>query len=297
MHRVFPPSEPPDGGRPQSFRLVVGGTQLRGSWYLSAIVRLQEFSSCSPAASPRRWSPKTATTSLWVGRSKPGCDLGPALSFEDVHHPCWGGDRAELELYLPHGFVGQPPPFSIQGRGRSLALRAGRTSTTWGWSTVGVASSSMLSLSAWLPVPPPAARVVVTPCARVDRPRYRAPLERRSCSGVVPPLQRYGASARRSVLRSSGRIRVGICRWADAPVVGAEADMAREVPIVDGITSTICAPGLRLFVLVLAPRASARARARLQRLRPEAIAAAVGTEPEFRLYWHLECRCSIHCGC
>jgi hypothetical protein len=99
MHRVFPPSEPPDGELPQSFRLVVGGTQLRGSWYLSAIVRLQGFSSYSPAAPPRRWSPKTVTTSPWVGRSKPGCDLGPALSFKDVHHP---------QLYLPRGFVGQP---------------------------------------------------------------------------------------------------------------------------------------------------------------------------------------------
>jgi hypothetical protein len=108
MHRVFPPSEPSDGGRPQSFRLVVGGTQLRGSWYLLAIVRLQGFSSCSPAASPRQWSPKTVTTSPWVGRSKPGCDLGPALSLKDVHHPCWGGGRAEPEPYLPRGFVGQP---------------------------------------------------------------------------------------------------------------------------------------------------------------------------------------------
>jgi hypothetical protein len=52
MRRVFPPSKPPDGGCPQSFRLVVGGTQLRGSWYLSAIVRLKGFSSCSTAAPP-----------------------------------------------------------------------------------------------------------------------------------------------------------------------------------------------------------------------------------------------------
>jgi hypothetical protein len=110
MHRVFPLSEPPDGEHPQSFRLVVGGTQLRGSWYLSAIVRLQGFSSGSPAASPRWWSPKTVTTGPWVGRSKPGCDLGPALIFKDLHHPCWGGGRAEPELYLPRGFVGQPLP-------------------------------------------------------------------------------------------------------------------------------------------------------------------------------------------
>jgi hypothetical protein len=48
------------------------------------------------------------TTSPWVGRSKPGCDLGPALNFKDVHHPRWGGGRAEPELYLPRGFVGQP---------------------------------------------------------------------------------------------------------------------------------------------------------------------------------------------
>jgi hypothetical protein len=41
-----------------------------------------------------------------VGRNKPGCDLCPALSFKDLHHPCWGGGRAEPELYLPHGFVG-----------------------------------------------------------------------------------------------------------------------------------------------------------------------------------------------
>jgi hypothetical protein len=38
-----------------------------------------------------------------VGRSKPGCDLGPALSFKDLHHPCWGGEQGEPGLYLPHG--------------------------------------------------------------------------------------------------------------------------------------------------------------------------------------------------
>jgi hypothetical protein len=123
MHRVFPPSEPPNGGHSQSFRLVVGGTQLRGSWYLSAIVRLQGFSSGSPTASPRRWSPKTKTTSSWVGRSKPGCDLGPALSFKDLHHPCWGGGRAEPELYLQRGFVGHLLP--QHSRERALTGLAG----------------------------------------------------------------------------------------------------------------------------------------------------------------------------
>ena len=61
-----------------------------------------------PGCTPRRWSPKMVTTTSWVGKSKPGCDLGPTLSFKDVHHPRWGGGRAEPALYLPRGFVGQP---------------------------------------------------------------------------------------------------------------------------------------------------------------------------------------------
>jgi len=69
MRRVFPSSKPPDGGYPPSFRLLVGGTQLRGSWYLSAIVRLQGFSSRSPAAPLHRWSPGMATSGLMVGEA------------------------------------------------------------------------------------------------------------------------------------------------------------------------------------------------------------------------------------
>jgi hypothetical protein len=96
----------PGWGNPPSFCLIVGGTQLRGSWYLSAIVRLQGFSSCSPAA-PLRWrSSEMVTTSPWVGRSKPGCDLGPTLSFKDVRHPRWGGERGEPGLYLLRGSTG-----------------------------------------------------------------------------------------------------------------------------------------------------------------------------------------------
>jgi hypothetical protein len=41
-----------------------------------------------------------------VGRSKPGRDLCPALSFKDLHHPCWGGERGEPGLYLPHESAG-----------------------------------------------------------------------------------------------------------------------------------------------------------------------------------------------
>jgi hypothetical protein len=47
------------------------------------------------------------TTSLMVGRSKPGCGLCPALSFKDLHHPCCGGGRAEPGIYLPHRPAGR----------------------------------------------------------------------------------------------------------------------------------------------------------------------------------------------
>jgi hypothetical protein len=81
------------------------------------------------------------------------------------------------------------------------------------------------------------------------------------CTGTAPPR--------------GGRCpaRPGGSEWGSAgglttPVVGAEAEAVREVPVADGITATIRASGLRLFVLVLAPRASAWARARLQRRSP-----------------------------
>jgi hypothetical protein len=134
-HRALSPSGPPDGVRqcslegsaprssfpaslpPESARswwcrrscfllAAVGGVQPHGSCHPSTIIRLQGFSSCSPAAVPRRWSSRRMTTSLMVGRRKPGCDLPPALSFKDVHHPCWGRVCR----------VGAPPPRGLVAR-------------------------------------------------------------------------------------------------------------------------------------------------------------------------------------
>jgi hypothetical protein len=115
MHCVLPPSEPPDGERPRCLRLVVGGAQPRGGWYLSAIARLQGFSSGSPAASPHQWSPETVTTSSMVGRSKLGCGLCPALSFKVLHHPCWGGGRGEPGPTFAWAGVPLLPPASGGG--------------------------------------------------------------------------------------------------------------------------------------------------------------------------------------
>jgi hypothetical protein len=205
MRRVFPPSKPPDGGYPPSFRLIVGGTQLRGSWYLSAIVRLQGFSSCSPAAPLHRRSPKTVTTSSWVGRSKPGCDLGPTLSFKDVHHPRWGGGRAEPALYLPRGSVDLPLP--RRSGERALTGPAGGPDFDNAWPVDGGRRHlQRVGLVGLALGGPSRRRAAVAPCAREGHPRYRASLGRRSCSGVVLHLHQDGALAWRPVPHSPGRI-------------------------------------------------------------------------------------------
>jgi hypothetical protein len=160
-HCVLPPSGPPDGvcwcspegsasrsflpatlpsesGRPWWCRrscllpAAIGGVQPHGGWHPFTALRLQGFSSCSPAAVPRRWSPRRMTTSFVVGRSKSGCGFPPALSFKDVHHPRWGGRRVEPGFCLPRGPAAR---FFLQHsreeRG-SPATRRRRTSATQG---------------------------------------------------------------------------------------------------------------------------------------------------------------------
>jgi hypothetical protein len=87
------------------FLLLFRGARPRGGWCSSTIAWLQGFSSCSPAAVPHQWSSRRMTTSLVVGRSKPCCGLPSALNFKDVHHPCWGGGRAESGLRLSRGLA------------------------------------------------------------------------------------------------------------------------------------------------------------------------------------------------
>jgi hypothetical protein len=197
----------------------VGGTQLRGSWYLSAIVRLQGFSSGSPAASLRRWSPKTVTTSSRVGRSKPGCGLCPSLSFKDVHHPGWGRGRTEPELYLPRGFVGHLLPqhsgeraltglaggsdfdnAGLVGGERRQLQRVGLAGSAGFGSAPGAPSCRESSCrAACTGGPPNTSRAARVAFMFLGCPAF-APV-RRLCAEV-------GA-------RPSGRIRVGICWWAD----------------------------------------------------------------------------------
>jgi hypothetical protein len=278
MHHIFLASEPPDGGRPQFFRLVVvGGTQLHGSWYLSAIIRLQGFSSGSPAAFPRRWSPKTVTTSSMVGRSEPGCDLGPALSFKDLHHPGWGGGRVEPELYLPRGFVGHLLP--QHSRDRALTGLAGGSD----FDNAGLVGGKCRQLQ----------RVGLAGSAgsgsAPGAPSCRGSGCRAARTGGPPKTSRAARAAfvfwgyptfapvRRLCARPGGS-EWGSTGGRMASVVGAEVVAAEEVLVADGITATICAPGLRLFGFdsLSSPLKWGHGRGPCcSSARPEAIAAAV----------------------
>jgi hypothetical protein len=93
MHRVFPSSKPPDGGYPPSFRLVVGGTQLHGSWYLSA---------------------NRSASRIFI--MQPGCTPPPAVTQDGDPQFDGGGKRAGLRpLPLP-----QSQGFSSPGLGRGV---------------------------------------------------------------------------------------------------------------------------------------------------------------------------------
>jgi hypothetical protein len=154
---------------------------------------------------PHRRSPETVTTSSWVGRSKPGCDLGPTLSFKDFHHPRWGGGRAEPELYLSRGFAGHP--LLLRSRERALADPAGGPDfDNAGLVDGGRRHLQCVELVGLAPGGASCRRAAAASCAQEDRPRCRALLGRRSCSGVVLPLHRDGALTRRPVPHSSGRI-------------------------------------------------------------------------------------------
>jgi hypothetical protein len=158
-----------------------------------------------PGRTPTPAITRMVTAGFWVGKSKPGCDLGPTLSFKDVHHPRWGGSHAEPALYLPRGSAGRPFPrrlgvealagpaddadldnVGLIDGGRRHLQRVG---------VVGRASGG-----------PSYRRVTAASCAREDHLRFRAPLGRRSCSGVVLLLHWDGALAQRPAPHSSGRI-------------------------------------------------------------------------------------------
>jgi hypothetical protein len=201
MPCALPPFEPPDGVPQRRLALaVVDGARPHGDRYLSAIVWLQGFLSCSPAAFPHQWAVWWGEAS-WATASAP-----PSASRIFVI-------LAEAEGELSRGSTSrmgwQAVSFSIQGRRRSPTLRRGELRQR----RIGrlQASSAPACLARWLswlyrgPRRWHAAscrliwdRASVAPRAPVDHPRRRTPHGRRLCSWIVLSSLRHDASARRS---------------------------------------------------------------------------------------------------
>jgi hypothetical protein len=217
-----------------------------------------------------------------VGRSELGCGLCPALSFKDLHHPCWGGGRAKPELYLPRGFVGHLLPQHsgeraltglVEGADSDNAELVGRERRQL--QRVGLAGSAGSSSALGAPF----RRTSGYCAARIGGP------PKTSCAAraafvflVVLPLLQYDASARRLVLARPGGSEWGSAGGQMAAVVGAEVVAAEEVLVADGIAATIRAPGLQLFgfdsLSSLLEWGRGRG-ARRSSVRPEVIAAPV----------------------
>jgi hypothetical protein len=116
--------------------------------------------------------------SLVVGKSEPGRGLSLALSFKDVHHPCWGGGRAESVFYLPHGLATR---FFLQHLGEKGVHQpyGGAKLPPAAWSGCGCPST---------------ARATVAPS--IGRPRPRPFLRRRPHRGVAQHVVRREGGVR-----------------------------------------------------------------------------------------------------
>jgi hypothetical protein len=106
-------------------RAAIRGVQPHGGWHPFATIWLQGFSSCSAAAVPRRWSSRRMTTSLVVGRSKPGCGPLLPLALRMFIIRAGEGGCAELRLHLHVGSDPLLPSVSGgEGCSPSMALSA-----------------------------------------------------------------------------------------------------------------------------------------------------------------------------
>jgi hypothetical protein len=159
------------------------------------------------------------TTSLMVGRSKPGCNLCPALSFKDLHHPSWGEGRTEPELYLPRGFVGHLL-LRHSGERALTGLAGGSNFDNAGLvggerrqlQRVGLAGSAGSGSAPGAP----SRRESGCRAARTEGPPKTSRAARAAFVFLgylaFAPIRRLCTEVG---ARSSGRIRVGICRWAE----------------------------------------------------------------------------------
>jgi hypothetical protein len=294
MCRVLLPSEPRIG----STRIVLllpllEGAQPRGGWYLSAIARLQGFSSGSPAAFPHQWA-------IWWREASRAAASAPPSALRIFVIVAGAEGAAEPELYLPHGPAGhlllqhsweRALTGLAEGADFDNAWPSGRKRRqlqhAWFASSAGSGTASGATSHRWAECGYlPTVRAAVAPRTPGDRPRRRALLWRRSCSWAVLPLLRHNAFTGGSVLARSGGLEWG----------SAGGQVAGEVLVADEIAAAICALGLRLFSFdsLSSPLEWRRGRGPCRScVCPEVIAAAVwppgaevvvaGTEPESHL--------------
>jgi hypothetical protein len=100
---------------------------------------------------PHQWSSRGMTTSLVVERSELGCGLPPTLSFKDVHHPCWGGGRAELGSRLLPGLVARFFLQHSREKGVRQPCEGGELRVRGGWPSGAPSAAACLALwPGWL---------------------------------------------------------------------------------------------------------------------------------------------------
>jgi hypothetical protein len=181
MHCALPPFEPPDGVQQRRLALaIVGGARPRGDRYLSAIARLQGFSSCSPAAFPHQWAVWWGEASRVAASAPPSASRIFVIRAEAEERTEWGlPPRAPVTLFFPQR-LGEKG--ILQPCGGFLQPCGGRRNAA-PWT-----GCSFLSF-VWAAVVPRAGRPRPGPPCTVsragDRPPRRTPRGRCSCSGVA----------------------------------------------------------------------------------------------------------------
>jgi hypothetical protein len=128
MRRVLPPSEPPDGERPCRLALaVVGGARPCGDRHLSAIARLQGFSSCSPIAFPHQWAFWWREASRAAASAPPSASRIFVIRAEAEERTEWGVASAWAgNPFLPPAFGGERHPLAPRRLPSAIRRKANR---------------------------------------------------------------------------------------------------------------------------------------------------------------------------
>jgi hypothetical protein len=123
MYCALPPFEPPDGVHQRRLALaVVGRARPRGDRHLSAIARLQGFSSCSPTAFPHQWAVWWGEASRVAASAPPSASRIFVILAEVEECTEWGVASAWAGgPFLPPAFGGERHPPAL--RRRPLAMR------------------------------------------------------------------------------------------------------------------------------------------------------------------------------